>query len=583
MDLAVVVVIFILLWVLIRALGGGQRCQPQTLGRLSAPNAKPDGPVRTSQVAAVAGATRKTESAPEGSLGVWILPGGQVEIHGYKIAGGMIYVGSHLAQVSGHGTEPALIDPNLPVAEPPTGYKGEGIPYWPSYSTVSPMARGLYLKWLAGGRQNRDVNIGIVFLFFYGLERRLLAETNAPTDPESNLLIEEVERLLRVYGQNGSFGSYARDLCELVKIPMLERSLSNDPVTELDDEKNWGINLRFIIGKMAAVGEPLPAKWALKWLMKSDLLYYPPPTPAQRCRDEFSRLFQIRYQQKFGAGLRLQADTREVRSQYRPASASFSGTCITRAVKRSDVKPTTQLRELAAACSNELDKYSRFLGRNPDGRLAPEALALLPTELLCESKDERLAKLIAWLTQTLDGKEIATIEFTELEAQWPEIHREHYGKHDALMLVECLEKLRFGIEPDIRFGSYAPSPDGKLVFFKLPPGNPSSPGPAINTASLTLRLGAMVLTADEVNSADSEDHLLGYLCGAFHLAATERQRLRAKLHWLLISKPSTFHDKRRIESLDLNQRTTIGRYLVGVTGAHGHISPSGVNALEKVY
>ena len=589
MDFLVVALIFVivLLSVLFRALGGRQR-QPQTLGRLLESRAQP---VLPPQVPVVAGVTPKTASAREGSIGAWIPPGGQLEIHGYMIAGGMIYVGSHLAQVSGHGIEPALINPNLPVLDLSGLCRGEEIPYWPSYSNLSPNARGLYLGWLAGGRQDPAVSIGIVFLFFYGLERRLIAEREAVTNTERQLLLEELNRLLGIYVQNGSFRHYASQLRDMVRVSLLTAGMLDEICPELECGLGGGINLAFrvMLGRLAAKGKPLSPELALKWV-ESSLGYYA-RTPAHRCRQEFVRLFQIRYGQKYGEGILLRATTAKIRVDYKPASASFLGLTVSATVLNgtaalTDVtdseEPMRELRALAEGCIDELDRYSQLLGRNPDRRLAPEALVLLPKELLCEPKDEGL-KFIAWLTRTLDDKEIATIEFRELETQWPEIHREHYGKHDALMLVECLEKLGFGIEPDVRFGSCAPPSDGKLVFFKLPPGTPSSPDAVINTASLTLRLGAMVLTADEVNRADTEDHLLGYLCSAFRLTAPERQRLRAKLHWLLVSKPNTFRDKKRIESLDLSQRTTIGRYLVGLSGAHGHISPSGVNALEKVY
>lgn len=308
---------------------------------------------------------------------------------------------------------------------------------------------------------------------------------------------------------------------------------------------------------------------------------------AQRCRSEFSRLFEIRYGQKFGAGLRLAPCNRKIQMQYKPASASFCGESLTRTVELPDVttmdEPAKQLRELESACLSELNEYSRFLGRNPEERSSVAALALLPKELLQEEGNGRLKTLTAWLNRTLGGRGIALVEFKELETNWPEIRREHFGKQEAVLLAECLERLGFGIEPDIRYGSYAPSPGGKLVFFKLPTGAPSNPTPSMRTALLTLRLGAMVLTASEMNGSEDEEHLVGNLSGAFRLDATERQRLRAKLDWLLLSKPSTLRDKKRIESLDLNQRTTIGRFLVGVTGARGHISPSGVKALEKVY
>ena len=51
-----------------------------------------------------------------------------------------------------------------------------------------------------GWKAARDRNIGIVSLFYMGLSAGSSQRRFA--DSESNLLIEEVARLLRVYGQN---------------------------------------------------------------------------------------------------------------------------------------------------------------------------------------------------------------------------------------------------------------------------------------------------------------------------------------------------------------------------------------------
>jgi TerB-like protein len=194
MELAVAVFIFILLFVLFRAFGGTSRRQPQAHGRLSEVNAKPTLPVAVPRAPCVAAVPRDAAGAANASPGVWVPPGSQVEIHGYKINDGMIYLGSHLNLVSGHGIEPALIDPNLQVSEPPEQYIGMEIPYWPSYSNLPPQARGLYLRWLARGRKDPAVSIGVVFLFFYGLERRLITEREAITSAEGLLLLGELDR-----------------------------------------------------------------------------------------------------------------------------------------------------------------------------------------------------------------------------------------------------------------------------------------------------------------------------------------------------------------------------------------------------
>lgn len=243
--------------------------------------------------------------------------------------------------------------------------------------------------------------------------------------------------------------------------------------------------------------------------------------------------------------------------------------------------PSPELRELAVACSNELDGYSRFLGRNPDQRLAPEALNLLPTELLTELEDNSPTKLIAWLTETVGDKDIVTIEFTELEAQWPEIH-ERYAKRDAISLAACLERMGYGMEPDLRsFGSYAGFLEGKLILFKLISSRPESPSPGIDNALVTVRLGAMVLRAEGLGDGTTEEHFVDSLCNAFHLGAPERQRLRGRLRWLIVSKSTSVCNKSHIGKLDLCQRTAIGQLLTRAAGAS--VSAAGVKALEKAY
>ena len=93
--------------------------------------------------------TSSDQSISRRSTGVWNPPGATVEICGYQITGGMIYTGSRMERVAGYGVEPALIDPELPVAVPPPSYRAEDMPYWPCYSEVSPQARG----WQAGSKR----------------------------------------------------------------------------------------------------------------------------------------------------------------------------------------------------------------------------------------------------------------------------------------------------------------------------------------------------------------------------------------------------------------------------------------------
>ncbi|MGE3796171.1 MAG: TerB N-terminal domain-containing protein, partial [Dehalococcoidia bacterium] len=105
---------------------------------------------------------------------VWIPPDRDVEVQGRRLPGGL-YVGESLTSLTGWSAEPALIAPNLPARDRRPDHLGTTMGYWPSYSEISAPARTAYLDWLASGRPG-GAYIGYVFLFFYGIERRVLVD-----------------------------------------------------------------------------------------------------------------------------------------------------------------------------------------------------------------------------------------------------------------------------------------------------------------------------------------------------------------------------------------------------------------------
>ena len=112
----------------------------------------------------------------------WIPPGSSVTIGPWTVPG-MVYVGSGLRAPTGQ-VEPALIDPSLPVDIRRPDWDGRGLDYWPSYDTVPPASRAAYLAWHADGRRHPTVPLGYVFLYFYGLERRVLVDGGSAQDPQ---------------------------------------------------------------------------------------------------------------------------------------------------------------------------------------------------------------------------------------------------------------------------------------------------------------------------------------------------------------------------------------------------------------
>lgn len=75
-------------------------------------------------------------------------------------------------EISMMGTiEPSLISMELPIIIPNKNAEIEPLLYYPSYSSISPQQRWVYLNWLRN--IDSSVDIGYVFIFYYGLERHL--------------------------------------------------------------------------------------------------------------------------------------------------------------------------------------------------------------------------------------------------------------------------------------------------------------------------------------------------------------------------------------------------------------------------
>jgi hypothetical protein len=112
---------------------------------------------------------------PPGRSLCWRLPGEMVQLKSGHCIAGVIYTASGLVRGA---DEPSAINEGWQVASSPQPYH-EPPRSWASYHTLSPQQRRAYLDWLAADRLDKGTTPmnsvkGGLFLFFSGLERRLL-------------------------------------------------------------------------------------------------------------------------------------------------------------------------------------------------------------------------------------------------------------------------------------------------------------------------------------------------------------------------------------------------------------------------
>ena len=522
--------------------------------------------------------TRSARSTKSG----WIPSGETASVAGRNI-GGMVYVGTPpLLNTYGYRDKcRAYIDPSLSAARAGTDKTGEGMPYWPGYSDISPQCRATYLDWLASGRSDASYSPGYMFLYFYGLERRFFVDHS---NEDAKDIVQEVRRLQSLYPDNHSVRRY---LGEFLDIAMLVEA-DLDVIEPIFEKQGWELpfSLKYAIGARIDKGENLTADWLLSWFIchpESNLR-----TPATRCRDEFIALFRIRFDQRFPDGLKVTKPRKKLTASYRAASSEFEGS----ADPTVDGKPVPDIsglrktieiaQELADEVMNDLDKLSRFLGRNPDGRGSLEAYALLPSELWQSFPSEEMDHLKSWAGDIVDRGGLVPLEevigHLEGETSKKIRTRQMTGAADALA------RLGFGLAPDPRFALRSPKAEEPVVLFSLvePIERLEEVSDNYRSALMELALGSFVAHADG-RIAEPERRALEDQVSAAALSDQERRRLRANLEWFLAVPPDMTLLRRKLKEVGQDSQAAMRAALVGAVHADDIIHSDEVASIEKVY
>ncbi len=562
--------------------------------------------VRVASVASVASAAPVSAAAVRD--GWWQPREWSGRVGGFDLGTGMLYVGSGLAGLSRWRApvEPALIDPRLPVARSHPDHQGAQMSYWPSYSTMPPACRAAYLAWLAGGRADPLAHIGYVFLYFYGIERRLLIDARRypAATREVPLLVAEVRRLLALYGANRSFHGYASRFLRAVNI-LFEgvNPATLAPPLDATSANSW-LDLKIGLGACAGRGAPLPGEWALAWMLALPEVSH--RRAAERCSEDFRRLFLLRYHEAFAAGLQLEAGGARLTTQYVAASPTFDGPLPLALPDMPDVDvtaPPPLLRDLGNRVLDELAPYSRWIGRTGEGD-SPAAVALLPHELTAAHDSAAGKSLLAWIAEQIAGPDRGVVELRDVAARWPAKSAGRFARGDAEALAAFLEARGYGVEPDARMAGFAPSRVHRLAFFQ--PGADSAGGggraggdgataaatAGVVTAAATagsgaadalLHLAATVRDGAAPLLAHREHQLAASFAGSLGCSPAWLARLEARRLWLIANPPGPVEVRKRLAPLDSAQRGWLPRALVELVTAEGQPLPEHLPHLAKIY
>jgi len=526
------------------------------------------------------GRNRSSNNEP----GRWIHPGEIVKVGEYTISKGLIYVGGVLKGLDEYSTESSLIDPTLPIDSTRPDYSGEEMGYWPKYLDISASSRAAYLEWLSGNRNDPDENIGYVFLYFYGLERRLLVD-RAKGEVDNNefkSLFNEIKRLLKIYGNNRSFKNYAFNLISHLWIINGAKGNVSDELLIFNN--SYSQVFQYLLAQTVNDGKSIPPKLAYAWVKGNPDFRL--RTPARRCSEEFRKLFEKRYLEAFEpSGLLIKPNKTKLSISYTPASSSLRGYEPIKYDLPDPTKLTSQAKklcELAEECTNDLDQYSRFLGRKENDRESLSGILQLPTDLIVSLQHPKITNFKNFLREKSVDK-YTPISVNSLLEVLGEEQLYKLNKKECETIAFLFDCVGFGLAPDIRYHKAKLELNGFVVIFEGGHGSTFTPSANYQATGTILRLGAMVAKIDGEVSDSEVSYLTQFIDTDGNLADIEKASLHAYLHWRLVEAVNAKGLKDQIGSLKSQEKSAISNVLINVAYADGYVDPSEVKQLEKLY
>lgn len=509
----------------------------------------------------------------------WVGQKEALDVGGRSVVLEFAYYGTPISYEPRH--DKSRIDPSLPI-DPRGDRSGATLSYWQTYAGLDPKARWTYLDWLESGRSDPTTPIGYVFLFFYGLEQRLLVDDAREDVPA---LFAEVRRLVQIYGENYSFQSYASKFLALAAV---YEPTEGGPPTQASThnyELELPLDLRVRLGRRLRDDQPFDADDALSWVLGLPDVYL--RTPGQRCFDELRELWTARFALRHPEGLRVRKPKAQVRYEYRAASGAFVTNLTLEIPDVSKVSaPLGPLRTLLDDCMEDLSAYSRLLGRDPEARGRLRGDLLLPQELrpsrpsLARCRDALRASGGVGAPSAISAVDLARVLDLEVGED-----SDRLSTGLVRQMGVALDALDLGCEPDRRYGpATALRRDASLSLFEAPGGGAVDPDRPAYLAARGMVEVAMLAAASDGEVADSEiDAIERRLRSMPDLQPHEVTRLLACGRALAADPPKVRAALKKLADVPPASKAAFVASAIEAVLADGRVLPDEVRFLEALH
>lgn len=432
--------------------------------------------------------------------------------------------------------------------------------YYPSYQSINLDDRATYLSWLSSGRSEPNADIGLVFLYFYGLEFRAIHD-----DKNHNEIFNEVVRLYNIYASSsGSFKGYASALITwlILNNPEWESSFVENAANILIENSDHG-----------------PGAAALKQIYRNlsdeDFTFYLMKLimPSNSTLTE-ENYFRILFINKLKEDKKPKFILKTSASRYSYRSCSIYRHNNSTEYKKISFKYEAALSDKWSECIDELKEYTKLKADNQDN-----AVLFLPRTIQNQC-DCLISKELVHFLGTEPHK---IISIKDLLTNF-KIKDAKIGVTTSKKISTILSNFNFEIEPDIFITDKIYKEDDSVIVYKSGYLKSDIDKTKFNKVSLFYDLGISVAKGDDQVGVAESKYVYDFVAKSFSLNNSEKERLSFREILFKAGCVNTsFISKKLSAALTSGENETVAKYLLSIASINGVLEDKKIKELQKCF
>lgn len=491
-----------------------------------------------------------------------------VSLFGYTIVSPLIYTSENTPSDSSY---PFVI--YLTSRPDFTGNDSNELGYWPKFSDLSKFQKGNFIKWLANGKKD-SIDIGYVFIYYYGLEHRALVEQK-----NHKIILFELIRLYNIFSDNPSFRNYSANFISylILKIndftPEENDTLIQHFETLSCDSGNFPVSdLLYKLTKGKYNISKLALSSTIDKILCSDYGF----NLGKRQRELF-----LYYVEKEIEALDMSELYSEIDASFRYQHASPHSFTVP-LIQYKSLAPVSEIKNIYRSCKGKWQRgFQNVTIRKIDSSNDPltdvEKCAYLSSNLKFKGINPN-KELFDAKIQDNNCIEIGTLmEFFS----FPE-----NGKltiRQSEFLVDCCESLGYKIEPNAYLVKRAYKSTDKVILFTSTHKD-NIKGSNFLLPSLWFDLGYKVALEDDSLEDKKAKLIQKTIQSNFKLSIMEKERLEKRGELYSITKQVNISDTAdKIKSAEPDSINLIATYLISLAALDNIITIDEQKLLEKVF